>query len=260
MDWVRDFYSRTGAWWEKADARITDRDLRRVRLLREHGGERGRVLELGSGYGTTAVASAEAGYTVTAIEISDRADQTARLARDLPPGALTLHKQDFYEAEPDGRFDIVAYWNGFGIGFDADQRRLLDRIATRWLRPDGVALIDVFNPFVWAGWDGDDEHLTPDPEAGYEHELRERTRFDPVTCAAVDTWWDAAAPDQKITQVLRCYTPADLALLLTGTGLTLTGIVVGDRVLPPSPQPGLDGLLRDEHEYLAVVRPVTGAS
>lgn len=253
VDWVREFYSRTGAWWARADARVTGRDHARARLVREHGTDTGTVLELGSGYGATAVAMAQAGYTVTAVEISDRVDHSAALAEGLPPGSLTVHRADFYEVTLPGRFDVVCYWNGFGIGSDADQRRLLTRIAGEWLRPGGTALVDVFNPFVWASWDGDEEHLTPDAAAGYDHDLRERTQFDPVTCTATDTWWESGNPGEPITQTLRCYTPADLSLLLTGTGLALSAIVAGDQVLPPSPHPGLGSLLRDNHEYLAVL-------
>ncbi|WP_243727315.1 methyltransferase domain-containing protein [Actinocrispum wychmicini] len=224
-----------------------------MRLLHDHGGDVGRVLELGSGYGATAAAAARAGYSVTAVEVSNRADVTSGLAKDVAPGSLTVHKADFYELDLEDRFDIVCYWNGFGVGSDAEQRRLLVRIAAEWLRPGGVALIDVFNPFVWSRWDGDEEHLAPDAAAGYDHELRERTSFDPVMCTAIDTWWETTSPDRQISQVLRCYTPADLALLLTGTGLTLTKIVVGDRVLSPSPHPGMGELLREQHEYLAIL-------
>lgn len=92
--------------------------------------------------------------------------------------------------------------------------------------------MDVFNPFVWASWHGDEEHLEPDPAAGYHHELRERTTFDPVTCTATDTWWDTADPGRVLSQHLRCYTPADLALLLTGTGLALSGVAGRSRSGP----------------------------
>lgn len=201
------------------------------------------------------MALAQAGYSVTAVEISDRIRHSGGLADGLAPGSLAVHQDDFYAIALAGRFDVVCYWNGFGVGSDADQRRLLLRVADEWLRPGGVALVDVFNPFVWASWDGDDEHLTPDPAAGYDHDLREVTRFDPVTCTATDTWWESSDPGRPITQTLRCYTPADLALLLTGTGLTLTALVVGDQVLSPvEPRPRFSDLLRDNHEYLAVLR------
>lgn len=238
-EWVEGFYSKTGTWWGKAESRITDRDHQRVALLHEHAGAEPKdVLELGPGYGCTAAATARAGHRVTAVEISDRADRAAGFTAG--PGTLTVIKDDFYAVQLAGRFDVVSYWNGFGIGSDADQRRLLTRIATDWLRPGGVALVDVFNPFVWARWDGDTEHRLPDPARGYDYELYERTTFDPVTCTATDTWWEAATPQQTHSQTLRCYTPADLALLLAGTGLALAG-------RQPEFRP-------DHHEYLAVLR------
>jgi SAM-dependent methyltransferase len=249
MDWVRDFYSTTGTWWGAAEARVTERDHRRVARLHAYAGGDAplRVLELGSGYGTTAVAAARAGHAVTAVEITDRARHGADLAADVAPGTLTLVQDDFYAVRLAGRFDAVCYWNGFGIGSDADQRRLLARIAGEWLEPHGVALIDVYNPFVWARWDGDQEHRLPDPERGYAHELREETGFDPVTCTASDTWWDVTAPERRITQTLRCYTPADLRLLLEGTGLALDEVALDD------PR----ALLTEAYEYVAVLRPDT---
>lgn len=257
MDWVKGFYSRTGVWWGRAESAVTERDHRRVDLIREHGGPGPhRVLELGAGYGATAAAAANVGHAVTAVEISDRADIAAERAPGVAPGTLTVVKDDFYAVRLPGAFDVVCYWNGFGVGSDEDQRRLLGRVAAHWLRPGGVALIDVFNPFVWAQWDGDEEHRMPDPGQGYDHELFERTTFDPVTCTAVDTWWDATRPDDPISQVLRCYTPADLMLLLGGTGLELTAITVGSRTLPVTPQPGLRDLLHEHHEYLAVLRHI----
>ncbi|MFC7534106.1 class I SAM-dependent methyltransferase [Actinoplanes sp. GCM10030250] len=251
MDWVEGFYSRTGSWWGPAEARITDRDHRRVRVLHEHAGTAPlRVLELGSGYGTTAATTAKAGHTVTAIEITDRAGFADRFDTEVAPGSLTVVKDNFYGVRLNDSFDVVSYWNGFGVGSDADQRRLLRRIASEWLRPDGVALIDVCNPFVWARWHDDLSHRTPDPARGYAHELYELTTFDPVTNTATDTWWEAAKPDEKISQMLRCYSPADLTLLLEGTGLRLATITIGEET-----GAGAAARLLDEHsEYVAVLR------
>ncbi|MFK3980858.1 class I SAM-dependent methyltransferase [Micromonospora sp. NPDC050397] len=261
MDWVEDFYSRTGHWWGGAEARITERDHHRVALLHQHCGDGPwRVLELGAGYGSTAVVTARAGHAVTAVDLSDRLDYGADLARDVAPGTLTVFRDDFYTVRLDGFFDVVCYWNGFGVGSDADQHRLLERIAVDWLRPGGVALVDVSNPFVWARWDGAEEHLLPDPDRGYHHELYERTAFDPLGCVASDTWWEASRPHEPITQYLRCYTPADLALLLTGSGLGLSAITVGARTLTGGPEPGLRELLHDHHEYLAVLRHTPGGA
>lgn len=254
VDWVRDFYSRTGRWWGVAEAKITDRDHHRVAVLARHGGpDATTVLELGSGYGTTAAALAQDGYDVTAVEISDRVEFAVPVDPGAP-GSLVVLNEDFFAVDLPRTFDVVCYWNGFGVGTDADQRRLLTRIAADWLRPGGVALVDVFNPYVWARWDGDEEHLRRDPAAGYHHDLHERTSFDPVTCTATDAWWDAECPEDKISQVLRCYSPADLSLLLADTGLALNALAVGEQVFRPAPQSGMAELLRQQHEYLAVLR------
>lgn len=242
-------------WWGPAEARIGEGDHNRVSLLHQHAGAGpARVLELGSGYGTTAALTARAGHAVTAVDISDRVDFAATLRADVAPGSLTIIKDDFYSVELSGQFDVVCYWDGFGVGSDADQRRLLHRIASRWLRPGGTALIDVYNPFVWARWDGDEEHKLPNRDLGYEYELFHRVSFDPVTCTATGTWWDAAHPDEKISQRLRCYTPADLALLLAGTTLALSAITAGEHTFRPAHQPDDSGLLRQHHSYLAVLR------
>jgi len=226
-----------------------------VALLHRHAGAGpARVLGPGAGHGTTGTGAAQAGHAVTAVEISDRVDFASRLTPDVAPGDLTIIKDDFFSVELPGQYDIVCYWDGFGVGSDADQRRLLRRIAAQWLRPGGTALIDVYNPFVWARWHGDEEHRTPDPDRGYAHELFERTTFDPVPRTATDTWWEAGRPDDRISQTLRCYTPADLALLLSGTTLQLTAITVGERTFAPAARPDDDGLLRTHHSYLAVLR------
>ncbi len=240
------FYSRTGRWWGPG-ARVDDRDRERVALLHEHAGAGpGSVLELGSGYGTTAVATALAGHTVTAVEISDRVAFGAELAAGLPPGRLTVHNESFYTVRLGEQYDAVTYWNGFGVGSDADQRRLLTLVAG-WLRPGATALIDVFNPLVWASWHGQHDQRLPDPARGYHFEVRQLTVFDPVTSTATDTWWQADRPDERISQVLRCYSPADLELLLEGTGLRLAAI--DDR--------GRD-MRTQAYEYLAVLRHTPG--
>lgn len=254
MEWVKDFYSTTGGWWAEAESGVGDWDRARAATLSRWGGAGAhRVLELGSGYGNTAAAIAAAGHDVTGVEISDRIAAAERHATSDSPRFV---KADFYQVELSGRFDVVCYFNGFGVGTDADQRRLLRRIAGEWLTETGVALIDVSNPFVWASWDGDEELLTARPEAGYHYELRQLNRFDPVGGRAVDTWWRTDEPERRITQDLRCYTPADLRLLLEGTGLRLDTVVVGDAELDPdAPHVSHRPLLTDRHEYLAVLRP-----
>jgi len=83
-------------------------------------------------------------------------DASIRLAQGVRSGSLVAICGDFYEVDVPGPFDVVAYFDGFGIGSDPDQRRLLQRISS-WLTPDGCALIDVFAPMMYlARLDNDD--------------------------------------------------------------------------------------------------------
>lgn len=43
----------------------------------------------------------------------------------------------------------------------------------------------------------------------------------------LDTWWSEGDPASTVTQSLRCYAPADLELLLEGTGLQLVSVTPG---------------------------------
>ena len=128
---------------------------------------------------------------------------------------------------------LMSSVTGTASGSDrtADQRALLRRVAEEWLTEGGTALIDISNPFVWARWDGDQEHKPTRPEDGYDYDLGELTQFDPIRNRFADTWWATDNPGEKWTQSIRCYTPADLRLLLEGTGLTLDAVLVSGEIV-----------------------------
>lgn len=251
---MNNFYSTTGEWWGSAESKITERDHKRAALLRLLCPNAKTVLELGCGYGNTAAATANAGYDVVANELSDRISFAKKFESQKMKGYLRFIKGDFYAAELGSSYDVVTYWNGFGIGTDSEQRKLLGRIANDWLNQNGKALIDIGNPFVRASWAGDKEHKGAKPEHGYNHTIDELTDYDPVNNRFVDTWWESDKPERKITQTLRNYTPADLMLLLEGTGLRLERIYVQGLPLElDQVHTGNQELLAKEQEYLALL-------
>lgn len=172
------------------------------------------LLELGSGGGQWAVAAALAGYDVTALEYREAGTaQAGKFAAEHGVSVRAL-TGDFYHADPGGPFDLVCYWDGFGIGTDDEQRALLGRVPG-WLNPDGRALIEVYMPYYWA------------KHAGFTRQATNYTQtygFDAGGCRFTDTYH---AGNGSRTQSLRCYTPADLRLLLQGTGLTLLDSIPG---------------------------------
>jgi hypothetical protein len=91
------------------------------------------------------------------------------------------------------------------------------------------------------------------PEHGYAHDLTQARDFDPVGCRFVDRWWPADAPERALAQTIRCYSPADLLLLLEGTGLALVGAEVRGQPIDPSQPHTAACPLWGAHEYRAVL-------
>lgn len=224
MKWAKDFYSKQYKWLERPalwrEFSVSDpsgRARRRAAAVERLAGPGlKRVLELGCGSGTVAGAIALLGHSVVAVDIVDECVANARrIAAELTNGELSVVQGDFFEIEFTDRFDVVCYFDGFGIGSDADQRRLLGRIR-EWLKPHGCAVIDIYPPWYFARKQGD---------VSREGNVMARSSFDPDGCRLLQSIWPVGADEsQAVTQSLRCYAPADLRLLLEGTGLALHAI------------------------------------
>ena len=219
MDLNKSFYKKQAEWTDFPLSQPSVGDVVRVAAIaRWAGAGTKRVLELGAGTGQSAAAAADLGHSVIAVELIPQAVACAKqLAQQPRKGSLTVVQGDFYEVELTGQFDVVCYWDGFGVGSDADQRRLLRRIAN-WLAPGGCALIDIFPPWFWFRMAGRNETFE---FAG--RKIARRYGFDPEGCRSIDRWWPADDESQAAIQSTRCYSPADLRLLLEGTGLQITG-------------------------------------
>ncbi len=242
-DWVVPFYARQDELSGVYSGEPSDADLARVAAIaRLAGPGQKRILELGAGGGQTAAAAAAAGHEVVAVELVPSAAGHAReLAASRPEAAMTVVEGDFFEVEPGGSFDVVCYWDGFGVGDDADQRRLLRRVAG-WLVPDGCALLDVNTPWYWAAAAGQERRF---PGA-----VR-RYGYDADGNRMLDTWWDPDDAGNRVTQSLRCYAPADLRLLLEETGLALVGLEPGGAVDAATGQYSPEMPLAQAMQYLA---------
>lgn len=232
MDWVKSFYSTTAQWWGPAEAKITERDYKRLEKVKKLIGYLPKsVLELGSSYGNTAAVFADAGIDVTAIEVSDRADFATRYAKQKHKGKLIFIKDDFYRVKITQKYDVVCYWNGFGIGIDEDQKKLLKKIAQEWLRPRGSLIMDVQNPYIWEKWDGDKEHKKAKPDEGYDYDIWQEIRYDHAEKRMYDTWWRTDKPEEKYTQSIRCYLPEELKVLAKDCGLKVVYVEANDHLV-----------------------------
>jgi SAM-dependent methyltransferase len=212
----RSFYDRqdelTGAYADE----VSDYHRSKAALVGLHCGHTRHVLELGAGGGQVAVATAELGYAVDAVELVPRLAARAReLAATQQAGRVNVIEGDFYTLRIAGPYGAVTYWDGFGIGTDSDQQALLRRIG-EWLADDGRALIDIYAPWYWERVAGQEETFGT---------VRRRYEFDTHTRTMIDTWWSDDAPHERVSQRLRCYAPGDLKLLLEPVGLTAEALL-----------------------------------
>ena len=140
MEWVEEFYTKQEAWSGIYTSDVSDYHRGKALLLQSLAGDPPKaVLELGAGGGQAALATAELGYHVTAIELlPTSAAHAAQLSTRTRNGSRDVIPGDFYTVQSDGPYDVVGYWDGFGIGQDDDQVRLLRSMA-QWLKPTGVA-------------------------------------------------------------------------------------------------------------------------
>lgn len=224
MDWVVPFYAKQDELSGVYTGTILpqQQDHERAALVSAQLGDSfGTILELGAGGGLSALATAQRGHNVTAIElVAHAAAHVRRLIHDAAPGTLHVIADSFYTVELPEQFDVVCYWDGFGVGTDEEQHALLRRIAA-WLKPSGIALIDINTPWYWAQAAGR-RMMTSTFVREYG--------FDADGCRMLDHWWPPEDESQRVTQSLRCYSPQDLRLLLQGTGLKLEQSVPGGAV------------------------------
>lgn len=216
MEWVKNFYNLQYKWMTIDDEEcfmvqenLLD-ELEAILVERPFK----NILELGGGKGHFAVTAARRGYEVTVIEL-------------IPEAVVNIHKLankynlsenprvingDFYTEELIDQFDVVCYWDGFGIGTDFDQQMLLKRIQG-WLKPNGNAFVDIYTPWYWAKVAGQEMLVTDNVFRRYD--------FDSIECRMLDTWTSTKHKCESVSQSLRCYSPADLKLLINGLQLEL---------------------------------------
>lgn len=230
--WIQDFYDQAGVWWG-ADPQAPSVHKTRVETVERLCGSGPRtILDLGTGPGATAAALADAGHHVTAIELSPARAQYARQLAKIPrQGSLVIVEDDFYTVDLKEQFDFVCCWETFGLGTDADQRRLLHRIADEWLKPEGRVLMDVYSPFRPARDAGTERRLPPLVGVPGSVEMINRCHFNPFCSRWIDEWIPVHEPRNARAQTVRCYSPSDFSLLLEGTHLRMEHIEVEGQTL-----------------------------
>ena len=208
--WYRNFFGE-GFWrtveQELDDALASDAD-ELTRLLDDAAPGR-RVLDVGSGVGTRALALGAAGYDVLGLDPSSWAvGEARRRARSAGIEARWSAGDPLAPAEwPTGTYDAALCVGCLGWGTDAEQRRLFRRLR-RLLVPGGLLVVG--GPPAWLG-------LPPFA-----------TAYDPVTGRSAGPGHD-----------LRVYTPVELRALVRESGFEVVSSTedrLVARSLPAPPQ------------------------
>lgn len=113
--------------------------------------KRGRILDIGCGRGYFLLACREQGYDVQGYDISEDGAAYVRETLGIPVRTGALEN-----AFEDAAFDVITMWHS--LEHTPNPAEYLE-VAARWLRPDGVLVIDVPNyigtdaRLKWEAWE-----------------------------------------------------------------------------------------------------------
>ena len=171
--------------------------------------------------GQTACLLSKSGFQVTMIEIQKESVDHARELMKRHHTEWIVKQGDFYNIKLKEKFDIITYFDSFGIGSDTDQIRLLCRI-NEWLSKDGTALIEIGNKTFWREIaHGKSFNLGPAIRT-YDYD------FD--RDILLDTWTLNAPGRERNIQKLRCYLAEEIDILLSKSGLRAVAYLPAGRI------------------------------
>ncbi|QWH37818.1 class I SAM-dependent methyltransferase [Bacillus mycoides] len=172
------------------------------------------MLELGAGNGGFARAMSKLDVKMITVEL---VTELVEFARDHSSKDITIHHGDFYQIDISEEFDVVSYLDGFGVGTDDEQLFLLKRIKD-WMKDDGCALIDIYQPLYWKKISGQEMSLSS---------AMRKYEYDSINERMLDHWWNPNYPNDIVTQSLRCYTVEEISHLCGEAGLSIVGFFPG---------------------------------
>jgi SAM-dependent methyltransferase len=204
---TRPEFDAMAKWYDFDYERRMRRDLPFYRACAEEGG--GPVLELGTGTGRVAADLAKAGFEVTGVELSGEmlARAHRRIAR-LGPAAkrVRLVAGDMAELDVRGRFGtVLAPFRSFHHLYTVERQLATLAGVRRKLRPDGIAVFDLFRPDLDAFAEAERKL-----SVSYERKLprgedrvvqRFRVSCDwPRQIAHIDYYWDTYHNGRRVSR------------------------------------------------------------
>ncbi|OOR13775.1 SAM-dependent methyltransferase [Bacillus cereus] len=172
------------------------------------------MLELGAGNGGFARAMSKLHVRMTTVEL---VSELVSFAKEHSSSDIAIHCGDFYQINFEEKFDVVSYLDGFGVGTNDEQLFLLKRIKD-WMKEDGCALIDIYQPLYWKKVSGQEMPLSS---------AMRKYEYDSINERMLDRWWNPNQPNEIVTQSLRCYTVEEISDLCDEANLNIVAIFPG---------------------------------
>lgn len=224
VDWIKSFYDSAADWW--GESWYNGENLQgRLQVVQQYGSQDDkRILELAAGTGETAAYLCDHGYSVTAVDTSKRNIAflcEIKKSRSL----LRVVEGDFLKVRIEEKFSTICMFEAFGMGSDQDQKKLLKKIRKNWLQEGGVFILDVYHPFGPIRAAGQKRILDRLEDIPGSVAMTEYSYYDGIKDRWIDVWEPIHDKESARIQSIRCYSPADLILLLYGTGLVVQKIV-----------------------------------
>lgn len=211
--WADEFYKMQYGNMSAVDASYYEAQAEEI--FEQAGKPIGSLLELGAWDGSLARTISKDVRHVTTVEL---VKEMAEAAQKSNPGNIDVIHGSFYDVQITDKFDVVIYIDGFGVGTDADQLKLLINIR-QWLDDDGCALIDIYQPGHWKKADGIE--MYPDPKQNPD--IVRKYSYNHEQDIMMDTWWHKDNAEHTQTQYLKCYTPEAIHRLCHQAGLKIAG-------------------------------------
>jgi len=139
--------------------------------------------------------------------------------------SLKAIEGDFLKVRIEEKFSTICMFESFGLGSDSDQRKLLRRIARNWLTDNGVLIMDVYHPCGPIKAAGTKQSLDRLENVPGSVDMTEYSYYDGIKNRWIDIWEPVNDKASTKIQSVRCYSPADLFLLLAGSGLKVQNIL-----------------------------------
>ncbi len=205
MHWTKDFYNFLYVYLPEVPEEYFEKKLKEVKKFFPHP-ERKTLLELGGGKGEFAWLAARAGFEVTMIDISENAISEVKKQSE---NFRTVHCNFYDFLEEPHSFDVICYWDGFGIGNDEDQSKLLSLIAGN-LKNNGKVFLEIYSPFFWEKMHNKTFRISDDVSRKYIYDIK-NSRF-------TDCWH---VREEEKCQHLKCYSPEQFSKLLLRSSLKI---------------------------------------